>query len=175
MKLGNGSRFVHVYVSILKLGMSAIITGSISSCLHTHIHTLTHKHTHTFKQILMFHSLSPSSPLLNQGGANHFVSFLLPLSPLFPPLQCHNIILLYFSKLPRTSHLSLFFRHLSAKVSPRMSGRRNENLVPDYPPNNRVSAREAVRNINTASGDTHTRTNTRTHCSTSSEFMCLYS
>lgn len=51
----------------------------------------------------MFHSLSPSSPLLNQGGANHFVSFLLPLSPFFPPLQCHNIILLYFSKLPRTS------------------------------------------------------------------------
>ncbi|KAM7002065.1 N-terminal EF-hand calcium-binding protein 2 isoform 2-T2 [Tautogolabrus adspersus] len=42
--------------------------------------------------------------------------------------------------------------HLPAKVSPRMPEKRNENSVPDYPPNNRVSAREAVRTINTASG-----------------------
>lgn len=45
-----------------------------------------------------------------------------------------------------------------------MSGKRNENIVPDYPPNNRVSAREAVRTINTASGKhTHTCTQTHTH------------
>ncbi|CAB1432192.1 unnamed protein product [Pleuronectes platessa] len=43
--------------------------------------------------------------------------------------------------------------HLPAKASPRMSEKRNDNAVPDYPPNNRVSAaREAVRTINTASG-----------------------
>ncbi|XP_037622543.1 N-terminal EF-hand calcium-binding protein 2 isoform X2 [Sebastes umbrosus] len=47
--------------------------------------------------------------------------------------------------------------HLPAKVSPRMSERRNENIVPDYPPNNRVSAREAVRTINTASGAVEVR------------------
>ncbi|XP_027141038.1 N-terminal EF-hand calcium-binding protein 2 isoform X2 [Larimichthys crocea] len=47
--------------------------------------------------------------------------------------------------------------HLPAKVSPRMSERRNENTVPDYPPNNRVSAREAVRTINTASGTVEVR------------------
>ncbi|XP_023262998.1 N-terminal EF-hand calcium-binding protein 2 [Seriola lalandi dorsalis] len=47
--------------------------------------------------------------------------------------------------------------HLPAKVSPRMSERRNENTVPDYPPNNRVSAREAVRTINTASGAVEVR------------------
>ncbi|XP_068588065.1 N-terminal EF-hand calcium-binding protein 2 isoform X2 [Cebidichthys violaceus] len=43
--------------------------------------------------------------------------------------------------------------HLPAKVSPRMSERRNENTVPDYPPNNRVSA----RTINTASGAVEVR------------------
>ena len=33
-----------------------------------------------------------------------------------------------------------------------------QNAVPDYPPNNRVSAsREAVRTINTASGDDYRR------------------
>ncbi|KAK1888249.1 N-terminal EF-hand calcium-binding protein 2 [Dissostichus eleginoides] len=53
--------------------------------------------------------------------------------------------------------------HQPAKVSPRMSERRNENTVPDYPPNNRVTAREAVRTVNTASGDTHTYTHTYTH------------
>ncbi|XP_049431010.1 N-terminal EF-hand calcium-binding protein 2 isoform X2 [Epinephelus fuscoguttatus] len=47
--------------------------------------------------------------------------------------------------------------HLPAKVSPRMSERRNENTIPDYPPNNRVSAREAVRTINTASGAVEVR------------------
>lgn len=47
--------------------------------------------------------------------------------------------------------------HLPAKVSPRMSERRNENTVPNYPPNNRVSAREAVRTINTASGAVEVR------------------
>ncbi|XP_013867650.1 N-terminal EF-hand calcium-binding protein 2 isoform X2 [Austrofundulus limnaeus] len=41
--------------------------------------------------------------------------------------------------------------HQPAKVSPRMSEKCNQNAVPDYPPNNRVSAREAVRSINTAS------------------------
>ncbi|XP_031731556.1 N-terminal EF-hand calcium-binding protein 2 isoform X2 [Anarrhichthys ocellatus] len=43
--------------------------------------------------------------------------------------------------------------HLPAKVSPRMSERGNENTVPDYPPNNRVSA----RTINTASGAVEVR------------------
>ncbi|XP_067358220.1 N-terminal EF-hand calcium-binding protein 2 isoform X2 [Channa argus] len=47
--------------------------------------------------------------------------------------------------------------HLPAKVSPRMSERRYDNTVPDYPPNNRVSAREAVRTINTASGAVEVR------------------
>lgn len=61
VKLGNGSRFVHVYVSILKLGMSAIITGSISSCLHTHIHTLTHAHIQTDSDVSFFISLIPTS------------------------------------------------------------------------------------------------------------------
>ncbi|XP_069028802.1 N-terminal EF-hand calcium-binding protein 2 isoform X3 [Embiotoca jacksoni] len=47
--------------------------------------------------------------------------------------------------------------HLPAKVSPRVPERRYENTVPDYPPNNRVSAREAVRTINTASGAVEVR------------------
>ncbi|XP_047189390.1 N-terminal EF-hand calcium-binding protein 2 isoform X2 [Scophthalmus maximus] len=47
--------------------------------------------------------------------------------------------------------------HLPAKVSPRIPERRNENTVPDYPPNNRVSPREAVRTINTASGAVEVR------------------
>uniref|UniRef100_A0A667WHX6 N-terminal EF-hand calcium binding protein 2 n=1 Tax=Myripristis murdjan TaxID=586833 RepID=A0A667WHX6_9TELE len=42
--------------------------------------------------------------------------------------------------------------HCPAKVSPRMSEKRYDNTVPDYPPNNRVSTREAVRTLNTASG-----------------------
>ncbi|XP_017290156.1 N-terminal EF-hand calcium-binding protein 2 isoform X2 [Kryptolebias marmoratus] len=47
--------------------------------------------------------------------------------------------------------------HQPAKESPRMSEKRNQNAVPDYPPNNRVSAREAVRTINTASGAVEVR------------------
>ncbi|XP_034061802.1 N-terminal EF-hand calcium-binding protein 2 isoform X2 [Gymnodraco acuticeps] len=47
--------------------------------------------------------------------------------------------------------------HQPAKVSPRMSERRNENTVPDYPPNNRVTAREAVRTVSTASGAVEVR------------------
>ncbi|MED6236986.1 hypothetical protein ATANTOWER_017134 [Ataeniobius toweri] len=46
--------------------------------------------------------------------------------------------------------------HQPPKVSPRVPEKRHQNTVPDYPPNNRVSAREAVRTINTASGDEHT-------------------
>ncbi|XP_014872341.1 N-terminal EF-hand calcium-binding protein 2-like [Poecilia latipinna] len=47
--------------------------------------------------------------------------------------------------------------HQPAKVSPRMPDKRYQNTVPDYPPNNRVSAREAVRTINTASGAVEVR------------------
>uniref|UniRef100_A0A672HRZ8 N-terminal EF-hand calcium binding protein 2 n=1 Tax=Salarias fasciatus TaxID=181472 RepID=A0A672HRZ8_SALFA len=36
-----------------------------------------------------------------------------------------------------------------SQSGPRVSDKRQENAVPDYPPNNRVSAREAVRTINT--------------------------
>ncbi|KAM4572845.1 N-terminal EF-hand calcium-binding protein 2 isoform 2-T2 [Odontesthes bonariensis] len=48
--------------------------------------------------------------------------------------------------------------HQPAKVSPRVSEKLQQNAVPDYPPNNRVSAsREAVRTINTASGAVEVR------------------
>ncbi|KAM9753041.1 N-terminal EF-hand calcium-binding protein 2 isoform 2-T2 [Menidia menidia] len=48
--------------------------------------------------------------------------------------------------------------HQPAKVSPRVPEKRQQNAVPDYPPNNRVSAtREAVRTINTASGAVEVR------------------
>ncbi|XP_029992470.1 N-terminal EF-hand calcium-binding protein 2 [Sphaeramia orbicularis] len=47
--------------------------------------------------------------------------------------------------------------HLPAKVSPRVTEKRYDNTVPDYPPNNRVSAREAVRTINTAAGAVEVR------------------
>uniref|UniRef100_A0A3P9HKI4 N-terminal EF-hand calcium binding protein 2 n=1 Tax=Oryzias latipes TaxID=8090 RepID=A0A3P9HKI4_ORYLA len=47
--------------------------------------------------------------------------------------------------------------HQPAKVSPRVSEKRNQNTVPDYPPNNRVNAREAVRTINTAAGAVEVR------------------
>ncbi|KAM9815231.1 N-terminal EF-hand calcium-binding protein 2 [Syngnathus typhle] len=47
--------------------------------------------------------------------------------------------------------------HISAKTSPRMSERRHDSVVPDYPPNNRISAKEAVRTINTASGAVEVR------------------
>uniref|UniRef100_A0A8C6P634 N-terminal EF-hand calcium binding protein 2 n=1 Tax=Nothobranchius furzeri TaxID=105023 RepID=A0A8C6P634_NOTFU len=35
------------------------------------------------------------------------------------------------------------------QLGPRTSEKRHQNTVPDYPPNNRVSAREAVRTVNT--------------------------
>uniref|UniRef100_A0A3B4AWN9 EF-hand domain-containing protein n=1 Tax=Periophthalmus magnuspinnatus TaxID=409849 RepID=A0A3B4AWN9_9GOBI len=47
--------------------------------------------------------------------------------------------------------------HLPAKVSPRVPEKRYDNAVPDYPPNNRVSAKEPVRTINTASGAVEVR------------------
>ncbi|XP_024138473.1 N-terminal EF-hand calcium-binding protein 2 isoform X2 [Oryzias melastigma] len=47
--------------------------------------------------------------------------------------------------------------HQPAKVSPRVTEKRNQNTVPDYPPNNRVNAREAVRTINTAAGAVEVR------------------
>uniref|UniRef100_A0A673A921 N-terminal EF-hand calcium binding protein 2 n=1 Tax=Sphaeramia orbicularis TaxID=375764 RepID=A0A673A921_9TELE len=37
-----------------------------------------------------------------------------------------------------------------SQSGPRVTEKRYDNTVPDYPPNNRVSAREAVRTINTA-------------------------
>ncbi|XP_077566661.1 N-terminal EF-hand calcium-binding protein 2 [Stigmatopora nigra] len=46
---------------------------------------------------------------------------------------------------------------LPAKTSPRMSERHHDNVVPDYPPNNRISAREPVRTINTTSGAVEVR------------------
>uniref|UniRef100_A0A8C6T822 N-terminal EF-hand calcium binding protein 2 n=1 Tax=Neogobius melanostomus TaxID=47308 RepID=A0A8C6T822_9GOBI len=39
----------------------------------------------------------------------------------------------------------------SQSVSPRVPEKRYDNAVPDYPPNNRVSAKEPIRTINTAS------------------------
>lgn len=57
----------------------------------------------------------------------------------------------------RDHSLTVFFSphrsHQPAKVSPQVSEKRNQNTVPDYPPNNRVNAREAVRTINTAAGE----------------------
>ncbi|CAF90184.1 unnamed protein product [Tetraodon nigroviridis] len=37
-----------------------------------------------------------------------------------------------------------------AKTSPRMSGRQNEHIVPDYPANNKINTREAFRTLNNA-------------------------
>lgn len=34
-----------------------------------------------------------------------------------------------------------------------MSGRQNEHIVPDYPTNNKINAREAFRTLNNGSGD----------------------
>uniref|UniRef100_A0A8C2Q7D0 N-terminal EF-hand calcium binding protein 2 n=1 Tax=Cyprinus carpio TaxID=7962 RepID=A0A8C2Q7D0_CYPCA len=39
-----------------------------------------------------------------------------------------------------------------SSVGPRVPDRRYEAPVPDYPPNNRVSAKESMRNINTGAG-----------------------
>ncbi|XP_048024925.1 N-terminal EF-hand calcium-binding protein 2 isoform X2 [Megalobrama amblycephala] len=44
-----------------------------------------------------------------------------------------------------------------SKTSPRVPDRRYEAPVPDYPPNNRVSAKESVRNINTGAGAVEVR------------------
>lgn len=40
-----------------------------------------------------------------------------------------------------------------AKMSPRISGRQNEHIVPDYPTNNKISTKEALKTLNNASGD----------------------
>ncbi|XP_031420260.1 N-terminal EF-hand calcium-binding protein 2 isoform X2 [Clupea harengus] len=45
----------------------------------------------------------------------------------------------------------------SSKASPRAPEKHYENPVPDYPPNNRVSAKEATRNINTGQVVVETR------------------
>ncbi|XP_076155916.1 N-terminal EF-hand calcium-binding protein 2 [Alosa pseudoharengus] len=45
----------------------------------------------------------------------------------------------------------------SSKVSPRAPEKQYANPVPDYPPNNRVSAKDATRNINTGQGAVETR------------------
>ncbi|KAJ8272063.1 hypothetical protein COCON_G00109220 [Conger conger] len=44
-----------------------------------------------------------------------------------------------------------------SKTSPRVPDTRYAPPVPDYPPNNRVSARESVRNISTATGPVEVR------------------
>ncbi|XP_026099225.1 N-terminal EF-hand calcium-binding protein 2 isoform X1 [Carassius auratus] len=44
-----------------------------------------------------------------------------------------------------------------SKTSPRVPDRRYEVPVPDYPPNNRVSAKESMRNINTGAGAVEVR------------------
>lgn len=49
---------------------------------------------------------------------------------------------------------SLFFCSAPpAKMSPRMSGRQNEHIVPDYPTNNKINTKEAFKTLNNASGD----------------------
>uniref|UniRef100_H2S9Z7 N-terminal EF-hand calcium binding protein 2 n=1 Tax=Takifugu rubripes TaxID=31033 RepID=H2S9Z7_TAKRU len=40
-----------------------------------------------------------------------------------------------------------------AKVSPRISGRQSEHRVPDYPTNNKISPKEALKTLNNALGD----------------------
>ncbi|XP_051512589.1 N-terminal EF-hand calcium-binding protein 2 isoform X2 [Myxocyprinus asiaticus] len=44
-----------------------------------------------------------------------------------------------------------------SKISPRVPDRRYEAPVPDYPPNNRVSTKETMRNINTGAGAVEVR------------------
>ncbi|XP_043119956.1 N-terminal EF-hand calcium-binding protein 2 isoform X2 [Puntigrus tetrazona] len=44
-----------------------------------------------------------------------------------------------------------------SKTSPRVPDRRYEAPVPDYPPNNRVSSKDSVRNINTGAGAVEVR------------------
>ncbi|XP_055030700.1 N-terminal EF-hand calcium-binding protein 2 isoform X2 [Misgurnus anguillicaudatus] len=45
----------------------------------------------------------------------------------------------------------------TSKTSPRVPDRRYETPVPDYPPNNRVSVKESMRNINTGAGAVEVR------------------
>ncbi|XP_060734592.1 N-terminal EF-hand calcium-binding protein 2 [Tachysurus vachellii] len=44
-----------------------------------------------------------------------------------------------------------------SKSSPRVPERHNETPVPDYPPNNRLSAKDSMRNLNVASGPVEVR------------------
>uniref|UniRef100_A0A8C2II22 N-terminal EF-hand calcium binding protein 2 n=1 Tax=Cyprinus carpio TaxID=7962 RepID=A0A8C2II22_CYPCA len=44
-----------------------------------------------------------------------------------------------------------------SKTSPRVPDRRYEAPVPDYPPNNRVSSKDSLRNINTGAGAVEVR------------------
>lgn len=44
-----------------------------------------------------------------------------------------------------------------SKTSPRVPDRRYDTPVPDYPPNNRVSVKESMRNINTGAGAVEVR------------------
>lgn len=46
-----------------------------------------------------------------------------------------------------------YCRSYPSKTSPRVPDRCNVAPVPDYPPNNRVSAKESMRNINTGAGE----------------------
>uniref|UniRef100_A0A673HMU1 N-terminal EF-hand calcium binding protein 2 n=1 Tax=Sinocyclocheilus rhinocerous TaxID=307959 RepID=A0A673HMU1_9TELE len=44
-----------------------------------------------------------------------------------------------------------------SKTSPRVPDRRYETPVPDYPPNNRVTSKDSMRNINTGAGAVEVR------------------
>uniref|UniRef100_A0A8C1VXT8 N-terminal EF-hand calcium binding protein 2 n=1 Tax=Cyprinus carpio TaxID=7962 RepID=A0A8C1VXT8_CYPCA len=48
-----------------------------------------------------------------------------------------------------------------SKTSPRVPDRRYEAPVPDYPPNNRVSSKDSLRNINTGAGEVITLVKTK--------------
>lgn len=39
------------------------------------------------------------------------------------------------------------------KMSPRISARQNEHIVPDYPTNNKITTKEALKTLNNAAGD----------------------
>lgn len=64
--------------------------------------------------------------------------------------SCHE---LFFTKLSNPFSLSFFCSAPPAKMSPRMSGRQNEHIVPDYPTNNKINTKEALKALNNASGD----------------------
>lgn len=57
-----------------------------------------------------------------------------------------------------TSPFFSFTSVVPAKTSPRMSGRQNEHIVPDYPTNNKINTREAFRTLNNASGNDTNKT-----------------